>query len=422
MPRKPKAATAQPAPEPAITSPEPAHSALGASGAERWMNCPGSHDLIAALNLPESDEEDWRREGLALHEAAAHCLTNGLDAWEVVGSTFHETVIDVPMGEALGLYIEHCRPLLEATNTGGVEFRVASDLHPKFFGTADCWAVAPWPGSEKNALHIRDLKGGVGIVVDAFENPQLMYYAFGVLDTLERTRHYTFGDDMPVVVGIVQPRAFHVDGPVRLWETTVGAIKEWAHSVLQPAMVRAEMDNLLMPGEHCRFCPAKLACPMLQGLFEALCKTDPSHVVNWSDENLDRSYALMASARFAQKAIEEEVFRRAGGGTHFESAKLVNKRANRVFPHTVIVDETSVELGTVITMRFGKDGWTEPQIKSPPAIEALGPRGKEFVKEFAHTPFTGLTIAPRKDQRTEVKAEPTSEVFKSALDAGSVGG
>ena len=51
------------------------HSPLGASGAERWMNCPGSVNLIKSMVLPESDEEDYQLlakrilepEGLVVH-------------------------------------------------------------------------------------------------------------------------------------------------------------------------------------------------------------------------------------------------------------------------------------------------------------------------------------------------------------------
>ena len=63
----------------------PAHSPLGASGAERWMNCAGSVTLIKQLALREdmepSDEADWTKEGLAAHDASAFALVEGLDAW-----------------------------------------------------------------------------------------------------------------------------------------------------------------------------------------------------------------------------------------------------------------------------------------------------------------------------------------------------
>src|ERR1700737_4068962 len=44
----------------------PEHSPLGASSAERWMNCSGSVALIAALKTggaPEEAEPDYRTDG-----------------------------------------------------------------------------------------------------------------------------------------------------------------------------------------------------------------------------------------------------------------------------------------------------------------------------------------------------------------------
>ena len=48
--------------------------------------------------------------------------------------------------------------------------------------------------------------------------------------------------------------------------------------------------------------------------------------------------------------------------------------------------------------------------------QSAGPKGKAFVKEFAYTPFTGLTIAPRSDNREEVAPRPDgAETFAHAV-------
>jgi len=61
----------------------PKHSALGASSAERWMNCSGSVALIHALKSGEGYVEhnpNYRRDGVEAHALAAHCLAEGGDA------------------------------------------------------------------------------------------------------------------------------------------------------------------------------------------------------------------------------------------------------------------------------------------------------------------------------------------------------
>src|SRR5579859_7610402 len=91
---------------------KPKHSPLGASGAERWMNCPGSNVLLKALDLPPTDEEDYQINGSAAHEAAAHCIISKLDAWEVIGEEFYgKTKVTAPMAEAIQVYLDYVNTL-----------------------------------------------------------------------------------------------------------------------------------------------------------------------------------------------------------------------------------------------------------------------------------------------------------------------
>src|ERR1035437_2496651 len=113
-----------------------AHSNRGASGAERWMNCSGSPALIEGLHLPESDEADYTREGIAGHEASADCLARDSDSWEVAGDTYHNTVIDPDMAAAIQIYLDRVRLSLPP---GGLHTRdffieaklAAPDIHAK---------------------------------------------------------------------------------------------------------------------------------------------------------------------------------------------------------------------------------------------------------------------------------------------------
>src|SRR5271166_6425074 len=116
----------------------PAHSPLGASSAERWMECPGSVRLIQSLKIEgDSDEPDYRREGTAAHEAIAHCLRNNSDAWEVMGETFYDTVVSVEMADAIQVYLDTVRPLATPAAQVFIEHRISSPDHPLFYGTVD---------------------------------------------------------------------------------------------------------------------------------------------------------------------------------------------------------------------------------------------------------------------------------------------
>ena len=53
---------------------QPAHAAKGASGAERWMACPGS---VALEALFEDQDSPFAAEGSLAHALAETCLLTG---------------------------------------------------------------------------------------------------------------------------------------------------------------------------------------------------------------------------------------------------------------------------------------------------------------------------------------------------------
>lgn len=371
----------------------PAHSPLGASGAERWMNCPGSVALLKELKLPENDDPTYRREGTSAHAANHKCLVEGLDAWEVIGETFERTEVDADMAEAMQVFLDHVRSLITPTAKTYYEFGIdAPDFHPDFYGTLDCGIV------DGKVMFIRDYKHGQGIAVDVEWNPQVMYYAYGLL------RHHP--DVETIDVGIVQPRGFHPDGSVRTWTIPAEHLRAWAEKELKGAMDAVAMDHSLDAGPWCRFCPAKLVCPMLTGLFQAAATADPRLVINLSDEALGRDYKYREAVKFYLKAQDDEAFRRLNQGLDLPGVKLVQKKANRIL-------KTGAEL--VFQNAFGDKAYTAPVLKSPPELEKLGPSAKSLVREWAYTPQSGLTVALDTDKRPGVKVQSTTEVFASAL-------
>ncbi len=384
------------------------HSRLGPSGAERWMKCPGSVELLKHLELPESDEPDYRKEGTAAHEAAAYCLRHAIDAWEINGQEFNGVPVAEEMADGIQIYIDECRswgplpamaPEMEtwiasANMIWYIEHPLASPgIHPEAFGTVDFALV------NCHTLRMRDFKYGQGIVVEAYQNPQLMYYAFMLLRLHPEVRQ--------VDIGVVQPRAFHADGPVRRWETDAAEILDWGHTVLIPAMQAVEIDRTLDPGPHCRFCPAKLVCPAMAALANAAASTDANTPVNLTDERLGADYCQLAALEMYIKAVRDETFRRLNSGIVVPGTKLVAKRANRVW---------KPEATDALTTAIGLDAFTEPALKSPAEMEKVSAAAKVLVKELAYLPDNGLTVALAGDQRLAITVQKTEERFAKGLD------
>ncbi len=384
---------------------EPEHSPLGGSSAERWMNCPGSSVILSKLQFPQSDEPDYRRDGIAAHEAAAHCLTQDIDAWEIIGQEFHGVKADADMAEAIQVYLDYARSIRTEGATVRVEVPVGEDParrpHPKFYGRVDLEQYGP------DILDVVDYKHGEGIVVEPDENAQMMYYAYGIL--WERTsRGIAVRSDRLVRLTIVQPRAFHEDGPVRTWETTAGEIIHWGETTLVPAMERAEFDLTLDPGKWCRFCPAKLFCPLLQSLFGAAAKADASVLPSFGQKRIGLEYAQLEAVNFYIKALKDEVYRRNMLGNTVPGTKLVMKRANRVWN-----DQALAALEVLGDARF-----TKPELKSPAEIEKLGPAAKKLVSEYAYLPDNGLTVDLESSKKPGVKVEKSEDTFAHLINAG----
>lgn len=378
----------------------PAHSPLGASSAERWMNCPGSVALIRNLKIvAQSDEPDYRTNGTAAHAALEYCLKNGTDAWEIVGYEFGDPTkvkVEVEMADAIQVFIDDVRPFIDEEGaTTFIEYGISSPLHPDFYGTVDFGNIS----ADGLTLRIRDFKYGEGIAVDVEENPQIMYYAYGLLKDFPNVEH--------VDLGIVQPRGHHPDGAMRVWIVSAQYIRDWADNTLLPAMHRTEMDASLDAGPWCRFCPAKLVCPMLTSLFGAACTANPKVVVNLSDASLGRSYQYTQAVKFYLKAMEEETFARLNMGREVPGTKLVPKKANRVY-------KPGAE--EALVAEFGKEQCFEPaEFKSPAALSKLGTKVANEVNKWAYTPNNGFTVALDADKRPAVKIEAPSKKFEGAL-------
>lgn len=364
----------------------PAHSPLGASGAERWMNCPGSITLIELLRSSgdgHQDDPDYRRDGTQAHALAAHCLEQGLDCWEVEAAHFPD--LNAEMMGAVQTYLDFVR---ELPGKHFVETRVyRPEFHECFYGTMDFAAV----NLEEGYVHFVDYKHGVGVLVEVEDNPQLMYYAYGFI----AEDHGTYPDDMPLAISIVQPRGFHPKGAIRTWRTTASHIRQWAAEQLHPAMeATADLEYLAM-GEWCRFCPAKTVCPAFAGLAaKALNKIELTY-------QECRQLKMLVAARL--KEIEQQLV--DGADPQELGAKLVEKRADRVWKD---------DAQPVLVEKLGEDAWQEPKLRSPAQVEKLV-GGKALVAEWAYKPDAGYSVAAIDDKRAQYKPKTPEEKYANAL-------
>lgn len=232
-----------------------AHSILAPSALAVIMVCSGSVQI--ARLYPEDKDSQAAREGTASHWVASE----GLEGRPVdVGHTAPNGVmLDADMVEGAEMYITAVR---EYVPIGGqVEQRVdIRRVHPLMWGTPDFWHYDP----VQRTLYVFDYKFGHRFV-EVFENWQLIAYAAGILDMLAL-------DDRETAVhfGIVQPRAFHRDGPVRTWRVRAVDLRPLINRIANAAEAAVRSDGSFHPeakcvvNPGCRDCTGRRACPALQ--------------------------------------------------------------------------------------------------------------------------------------------------------------
>ncbi|HCA53839.1 MAG TPA: hypothetical protein DEP24_14010 [Mycobacterium sp.] len=377
-----------------------AHSPLGASSAKRFLECPASVGLGWGV---VDDESDHASLGTAAHSIGEYCLNVGLDAWECIGkTTVGNTPVDKDMADAVQVYLDFVRSNFPNQNQGNtwVERRFhCPSLHELFYGTSDFAHL----NERHGVLHIVDYKHGAGIVVEATDNPQLMYYACGMLEDLMIWDHVE-----TVVLWIAQPRGFHFDGPIRRFEISVADLQVWLWDELLPGMDRALASHDTKSGEHCRFCPARFrACPQIKSDLEELEKlmTDMSKrtAPEWTNEELGRFASLFDIAKVANKAHDSVIFERLQAGQVVQGKKLAAARTNREWKPEVEDEAKKV---------FGDRAYTDPELKSPAEIEKLA-KGKDFTARWAFKPEGKLTVVSTTDARPAISKD-TKSMFEKA--------
>jgi len=223
------------------------HAKLSASSAHRWMNCNPSANLEREFADKSSEAA---AEGSAAHALCEHKLRKALkmrstrpiskydsDEMEMYTDSYLEFVL-----EQIEVAKQFCADPLVL-----IEQRLDFSCYvPDGFGTGDCLIVAD------KLLHIIDFKYGLGVLVDAENNPQMMLYALGALRLFD-----ALYDIDTVSMTIFQPRRENVS----TWTISVSELEEWAEKTLRPkAELAYKGEGEFTPGPWCTFCKAAVKC------------------------------------------------------------------------------------------------------------------------------------------------------------------
>ena len=355
-------------------------SIVGGSTAKRVINCPASVALCA--KMPPKPSSEHADRGTLLHDVIAELLEFDKTPEQCIGAQYKDQVltqelIDEKIIPALAL-LDEVDP--ERKLEYMVESRVGfGDFLPGVFGSADLL------GREGSRAVVLDWKFGDGVLVDAADNPQLLFYAAAAMRT--EACKWVFEGATEIELVIIQPPA------IRRWVTNAERVKEFEQELLYAVRLSSYPEPPMQAGDHCRWCAAKPICPQMTGAVERALKTQLASL----------PVAQIAMQLQQAEAIESYLtdlralaFQMLENGQPVPGYKLVPKQARRQW-----VDKAKIEAW--VDAQGIKDAYEPATIKSPAQLEKVLKKAKiEFPADMVVSVSSGDTLAPESDPRPAV--------------------
>lgn len=390
------------------------HSLLGPSSSSRWLECPGSIRLTRTLeedDIPSVSSAAF--EGTVAHEILADRLENM--QWEAN----HE---DEEINNSVQLALDYVKQRTDELDElyGNVHVHIETYISLKFLGiedmdggTGDLLIYCKNLDDSIARVELYDFKHGAGTFVEAENNTQLLMYGVGVIEDLGVTSE----EDIPIVLGIIQPRHFFGDDKVRLWELTPKEIYTWREEILVPrAEACHEEDAPFIATEtNCKWCPARAKCPALAELTLELAKQDFASISSHeeiAELPLDTKQKILEASLILPQFFEDVkriAFKemKEGSLAYSKTHKLVKTIVRARWS-----SDAEERLYPIIPQKrlYKKVLRAPKEILSALQIRYRKDRAEEIFNDVRYTPAPDLTIAPISDRRKALSPESSAEL------------
>lgn len=379
------------------------HALLSASGAYRWLKCPGSARLEDKF---EDEPSVYAAEGTLAHEIAELKIVKQFTTI-LRPSEFKKRINELKKNELYSAemdrytneyrdYINDIYLSFESKPFFLAEQRVDfSSYVPEGFGTVDCTLVGD------KVIHIFDLKYGKGVPVTAENNPQGMLYALGTY--LEQS---AIDEIEKVIIHIVQPRIKNTSS----FEISSEELLKWAESIKDVAQKAYEGSNEFHVGEHCGFCKANGNCRKQAEKYMNIEVIDPALL---TDEEIGEGLAKVKELSKWAKKFEDYALVRAQNGGNVKGWKLVAGRGgNRTFTDKSVAAQLLEEVG------LDREEIYKTELISVTAAEKL--LGEETLYKIAgnyiQKPEGKPTLATLDDKRPALELRTPADIFKDNIE------
>lgn len=360
------------------------HAILAASASKRWMACPPSARLCA--ELPDKSSS-YALQGTDAHELAAYKVLHAIGE-NVKDPTENLTFFDQEMDGYTDAYRDfvmekymdakkHCKdPVLLVEQK--LDF---SEWVPEGYGTGDAVIVAD------DILHVIDLKFGMGVIVNAEENPQLMCYGLGALSLFDGIY-----DIQSVRLSIFQPRRDNIS----TYEISKEDLLRWARDILSPAAELAfSGGGEFHAGDHCQFCKLKATCRKRAEYNLEMASYDFEMPSQLSETEISLILPRIDELTAWANDIREYALKQAMAGTEFPGYKLVAGRSV-----TRYTDDNAVAAAVISA---GYDPY-EKKLMGITAMRSM--LGKDqfntVLGNLIHKPQGKPTLVPSSDKRPAI--------------------
>ena len=347
---------------------------VGGSTAKRVINCPGSVPLVQ--QMPPQIGSKYAEEGTKLH---------GLMERFIEADTVSAIEMMKDLSPEQREKIEFCLSALDEIDPQN-QMTFVQEVEVEFEGVKALEGVfgnADLIGRIGDRAVVLDWKFGDGVMVEAEENDQGLFYAAAAMKTSKL--QWAFDGAAEIEIVIVQPPY------VRRWVTTFSRVKRFEADLVNAVLVSREPEPPLAIGDWCRWCTAKPICPQMTGQIDRVTHTALKEI---DSEALGRALALadkledfIADARaLAQARLEK--------GMPVVGYKLVPKQSRRQWAKA---DKAEAWLASQ-----GLEPYKRELLSPAQAETALKESKTKLPADLVVSVSSGNTIAPESDKRPAV--------------------
>jgi len=374
------------------------HAVLSASSSHRWTKCTPA----ARLELEFDDtQSSAAAEGTAAHALAEHKLRKALKMRSKKPiSPFDCDEMDEHTDAFVSFVLEQLELAKQSCSDPLVLIEQRLDFSkyvPDGFCTGDCILI-----SDKT-LHIIDLKYGMGILVNAEHNSQMMLYSLGALEIYD-----SLYDITEVSMTIFQPRRENVS----TWTIPVDELRDWAEYELKPkADLAFKGEGEYCPGDWCTFCRAAVKCRARAEEKLKLAQSEFRLPPLLTDVEIEEVLGKLSDiTKWANDLLAYATYAAVNHGKEWSGYKVVAGRSIRKFKDEDAVAEAAKASGY-------KDIYKQSLITLTEFEKLMGKaKFNEVLGDLIYKPPGKPTLVPVSDKRPAMNVADAKNEFNEIME------